>query len=804
MENELSRVVDALPGLVWTALPDGRIDFLNQRWCEYTGLGVAEARGDGWRAAVHPEDLPDLLTRWKSIMASGEPGDMEARLRRFDGAYRWFLFRASRLESASGQSTGWCGINIDIEERKRGEEALRADENRFRLVVDGLPANITLRTPAGELLFANRHVLDFYGTTLDDMRGWVIGQSFHPDDRPGAIAARRNSVETGQPYDFETRIRRVDGVYRWFRMRGLPLRDTDGNLVLWYLLHADVDDQKRAEALLAGEKRLLEMVATGQSMPGILDALCQLVESTISGCFCGVVLADPSGTRLKHGAAPTLPAGFIASIIGRPINLDSDPCAMAVYRNEQVIAADLTSETRWAAYEWCPTALAHGLRACWSTPLASTTGKVLGAFAIYFAEPRAPTPRNQALIDRIRHIASIAIARAQSDADLKRSEAFLAETRRLSLTGGFSKRGATDEIMCSEEVHGIYEFDPGLPVTLERVLARIHPEDLPSVHELIDRQQSGADYEQEYRLLTPDHRVKHIHVVGHASQDPDGQLEYITVVQDVTARRLAEEAITKARSDLARVARVSSLGVVTASIAHEVNQPLSGIITNASTCLRMLAADPPNIIGARETARRTIRDGNRAADVIARLRALFAKKDATIETVDLNEVTREVIALALSELRRNRVIVRSELAESLPPVMGDRVQLQQVILNLMLNASDAMSAVEDRPRQMLIRTEQDGGDRVRLTVQDTGAGFEPQGAERLFEAFHTTKSGGMGIGLSVSRSIVENHHGRLWATPNDGPGAIFSFSIPGGADIATMSRHPDAMRPPVLHAPGNS
>ncbi len=254
--------------------------------------------------------------------------------------------------------------------------------------------------------------------------------------------------------------------------------------------------------------------------------------------------------------------------------------------------------------------------------------------------------------------------------------------------------------------------------------------------------------------------------------------------EDITERRRMEEALNKARSELAHVSRVTSLGALTASIAHEINQPLSGIITNASTCLRMLATDPPQVEGARETARRTIRDGNRASEVITRLRALYSKKDPLPESVDLNEATREVIALSLSELQRSRVTLRLELADDLPLVTGDRVQLQQVILNLVLNASDAMSGVEDRPRQLVIRTER-GDDRARLTVQDVGVGIEPSGVDRVFEPFYTTKSGGMGIGLSVSRSIVESHHGRLWATVNEGPGAAFSFSIPRApADFA--------------------
>jgi len=233
------------------------------------------------------------------------------------------------------------------------------------------------------------------------------------------------------------------------------------------------------------------------------------------------------------------------------------------------------------------------------------------------------------------------------------------------------------------------------------------------------------------------------------------------------------------------VARVMSLGALTASIAHEVNQPLSGIITNASTCLRMLDAEPPNMNGARETARRTIRDGHRASEVITRLRALFTKKDAAAELVDLNEATREVIALSLSELQGNRVILKTELANKLPVVKGDRVQLQQVILNLLRNASDAMNNISDRPKQLVIRTEPSEGNRVRVSVEDVGTGFEREQMNRLFEAFYTTKSDGMGIGLSVSRSIIENHHGSLCATSNEGPGSTFSFSLPCETAVAS-------------------
>src|SRR5262249_16562643 len=317
-------------------------------------------------------------------------------------------------------------------------------------------------------------------------------------------------------------------------------------------------------------------------------------------------------------------------------------------------------------------------------------------------------------------------------------------------------------------------------VTLELIRTRVHPEDLSLIEKMKMVEQAGGGdtgFEWQYRLMMPDHSIKYMHAVARAIQDQNGQREYIAAVRDVTRRRQSDEALDRARSELARVARAMSLGALTASIAHEVSQPLSGIITNASTCLRMLDADPPDVAGARETARRQIRDGNREAEVIARLRSLFGKRDTTAETVDLNEAAREVIELSLSEFQRNRVAVHAELSDDLPPAIGDRVQLQQVILNLFRNATDAMSGIDDRPRQLVVKTEAEKGARVRLTVRDTGAGFDSKTGDRLFEMFYTTKSSGMGIGLSVSRSIIESHQGRLWATPNDGPGASFSFSI---------------------------
>ncbi|WP_271898448.1 trifunctional serine/threonine-protein kinase/ATP-binding protein/sensor histidine kinase [Candidatus Phyllobacterium onerii] len=411
------------------------------------------------------------------------------------------------------------------------------------------------------------------------------------------------------------------------------------------------------------------------------------------------------------------------------------------------------------------------------------------------------TPDRVAVLDFLASQAAIWLENARLYSDLRRSEAWLREAQHLSLTGSFYWRVDLDTVEFSEQTFRIYELDPSVTVTSALIASRIHPEDLPLVQEMVDIARGpGTDLDYVYRARMPDKSVKHLHLVAHGTRDRDGQLAYIGSIQDVTRGYQTEEALSKARSELAHVARITTLGVLTASIAHEVNQPLMGIVTNASTCLRMLAADPPNLEGARRTAERSIRDGHRAADVIKRLRSLFGKKDTTTETVDLNEAAREVIALSSSELQRNRVNVQTDLDNTLPLVRGDRVQLQQVILNLLLNASDAMRDVHDRPRKLVIRTKLDESVGVCLSVQDTGPGLGPQSVERLFEAFYTTKDGGMGMGLSVSRYIIESHRGRLWANSNDGQGAIFVFSIPQTAGTPAPDPGHSAQLSSLTHA----
>jgi len=308
---------------------------------------------------------------------------------------------------------------------------------------------------------------------------------------------------------------------------------------------------------------------------------------------------------------------------------------------------------------------------------------------------------HQDLIARVTHVGGVAIERARRDEALKRREAFLAEVERLSSTGSFSWRTATDELVCSHQLHRIFGFDKRIRVTLDLLGSRLHPEDRASLRETIERaRQGGEEISHEHRLLMPANSVKYVRMVAHAARAQDGSLEYIGAVQDMTQQYLSEVALNQARSELTHTARVLSLGALAPSLAHEVKQPLTGIITNASACVRMLSADLPDVQGAEEAARRTLRDGQRAAQVIDRLRSLFAKRTTRTESVDLNDAAREVVALTLSELQRNRIAVRMELAHDLPSVEGDRVQLQQVILNLLLNACEAMAAVEPSSKRV--------------------------------------------------------------------------------------------------------
>jgi PAS domain S-box-containing protein len=360
---------------------------------------------------------------------------------------------------------------------------------------------------------------------------------------------------------------------------------------------------------------------------------------------------------------------------------------------------------------------------------------------------------------------------------LRQSEMYLAEAQRLSRTGSFGWRVASGELIWSEETFRIFGYDKAPSIKHATVFQRVHPDDRARVEQTIDRaSRNGKDFAHGYRLLMPDGSVKHVHATAHAVTDASGDIEFVGAVTDVSSRKRAEAELHEAQANLAHVTRVTALGELAASIAHEVNQPLAAVVTNAAACLRWLDREPANLKEARGAVQSIVKDGNRAGEVIQRVRALANKTADQKAPLHINDVVNEVISLVQHELFSHRVALRLELAPALSPVLADRIQLQQVILNLVINAIEAMQPVKDRLRELVIRTRQDEG-QVLVTVSDCGVGVAAENADRLFDAFFTTKSSGMGMGLSICRSIVNAHGGRLSASCA-GPGATFQFTLP--------------------------
>jgi PAS domain S-box-containing protein len=369
--------------------------------------------------------------------------------------------------------------------------------------------------------------------------------------------------------------------------------------------------------------------------------------------------------------------------------------------------------------------------------------------------------------------------RKEAENALRQSEMYLAEAQRLSRTGSFGWRVAGGEIIWSEETFRMFGFDKTPSIKHATVFQRVHPDDRARVEQTIDRaSRDGKDFAHGYRLLMPDGSVKHVHATAHAVTDAAGEIEFVGAVTDITSRRRAEAELHEAQANLAHVTRVTALGEMAASIAHEVNQPLAAVVTNAAACLRWLDREPANLKEARSTVQSIVADGNRAGEVIQRVRALVNKTADQKAPLHVNDVVNEVIGLVQHELSSHRVGLRLELAAALPPVLADRIQLQQVVLNLVINGIEAMQPVKDRPRELVIRTLQDETGQVVVMVSDGGVGVAAENADRLFDAFFTTKSSGMGMGLSICRSIVNAHGGRLSASGHAGPGATFQFALP--------------------------
>lgn len=598
--------------------------------------------------------------------------------------------------------------------------------------------------PDGTPDFVNQNWLEYTGQdaeyVMSHPEAWLT--AVHPDDRETASDTFWNGIRAGRDFTMETRFRRAkDGSFRWHLIRAVALRGADGSIIKFVGTSTDIEELKQSQQeLRRAEERTRLIIDTA------LDAVVSMDAS-------GTIISWNKQAEITFGRSSDEAIGQrISELIFPERDRIAYECGIRSFLDKGV-SPWLRRRFEATSIRRCGTEFPVELEVI---PLKPGNEWIFSVFIHDITESKRAEEKlrqSELSLRQLTETIPEMLWSATPDGTID-----YCNTRLLDYTGL-----KVDEVM----VQGWTKL--------------FHPEDVDhATRAWLFSVKSGTPYRVEVRTIHASDRIYRWCVTNALPLiDNDGQIvKWHGTVVDMHDWKVAQDSLRNTQAELANMARVMTMSQLTASIAHEVNQPLSGIITNASTCLRMLDSDPPDIVGARETARRTIRDGNRASDVITRLRALFSKRQTVTESVDLNEATREVVELLVNKLQRNRVVLRTELIDDLPLVEGDRVQLQQVIMNLLQNASDAMSDVHDRERLLLIQTRLDEIDSVRFTVQDSGIGLKPPITERLFDAFYTNKNDGMGIGLAVSRSIIENHQGRIWAQPNDGFGATFSFSVP--------------------------
>jgi PAS domain S-box-containing protein len=558
----------------------------------------------------------------------------------------------------------------------------------------------------------------------------------------------------------------------------------------------DIEDHKQGEALRVGEKRLLEMIATGDALEDILNALSLMIEEQRSGTLASVLLLNPDGVHLDFVAGPSLPDEWRQQMAKLPIGPCAGSCGTAAFRGSPVIVSDIKTDPLWEVPEHRASALKHGLRASWSNPVLSSKGKVLGTFCMYYREPRSPSSQDLELIGFATHFVRIAIERDRAEEALRRNEQRLRDVIDTipTITWSTLPNGATD--LTSRywlEYTGVSTEDS----LGDGWKTAFHPADIAEhVEKWAASLATGKPFENEARVQRADGEYRWFLHRAVPLRDGHGTIvKWYGTAIDIEDRKQAEEERLRLRQlegDLAHINRVSMMGELAASLAHDIKQPLTGAVMSANACLQWLRRDPPDMTEASEAASRMVSNVTRATEIIDRVQALFKRDTPERELVDVNDIAREMIALLRHTANRNSISIRTELDAALPTIAADRVQLQQVLMNLMLNGIEAM---KDAGGELTLTSNRTDEGHILISVSDSGIGLPAHEAERIYEAFFTTKPQGTGMGLSISRRIIESHGGRLWASNNTGRGTTFQFSLP----VNVTGSSPSAAMPGNFH-----
>jgi PAS domain S-box-containing protein len=877
-EQELRLVVETIPALVWRAGPDGDFDYVNKRVLEYMGAPLGEIIGWGWMEKVHPDDIAFKVNTWLKALESESHHDAVCRIREADGRYRWFEVRGEPLRASDGTVLSWYGVLIDIDDRRKAEEALRESEYKLRQIIETVPGLIWSNAPDGEPTHVNQRMLDYSGMRFEDFkhRGW---EAFvHLADFPETAKAFYHAIQTGTSYEGVMRLRRADGEFRWHHARCEPLRDRQGNIIQWYGLSVDIDERKKAEDQLRrseahlAEAQMLSHTGSAEyndatilywsdenyrvfgfdpreglpSRKAALErihpddrervreearkAVAQKKDYTLE-----FRILLPGGT-VKYTEAKAHPkfsaSGELVEVVTTIIDVTERKRAADALRESETKFRDYAETASDWFWEIGPdykftllTENAFGSRptdrigtACWDHALDVETEPE--KWRLLQATLDSRQPFRDFVYRGLGGNGSPMYVRACGKPAFDANGEF--RGYRGTGTDVTAIMHAQEALRESERsLRSAIDGIPGLVAvlapngeveTVNRQLLEyfgqslewikswgtndaLHPEDLPRVIEIFRRAvASGLPFQFDQRQRCIDGEYRWFETRGVPIREDSGRIaRWYVLLTDIEDRTRALAKLDQMQSDFAHMNRVSMMGELAASLSHEITQPIASTRNNARAAQNFLDMQPPNLSEVREALSCVVGNTDRVGDIIDRIRDHIKKAPPRKAHFDLNHAIDEVIVLARSAITRNGVSVQTLLAEGLAPVQGDRVQLQQVVLNLILNAVEAMGSVEAGPRELLISTEQTQAKGVLVAVRDFGPGIDPENPERVFEAFYTTKTSGMGMGLSICRSIIDAHGGRLWAGVNEPRGAVFQFALPDAEKEITEPR------PAALH-----